>query len=181
MPCRLCNDSGTYRGITRKLQLCGCPVALALIEKRRPRCNRPMRAKPYRIAFAVRKNVEAYSAKIGGKLNLKDFCGLASASLVFALQANDYRAQLVEGVYPGSLHCWVVCGDSIIDITFTQFEKDAPRVYVTAADDLRYCAFATYHDIKFAMNHCRWLAKANPLVRKLAKTEFSKKKEPPKK
>lgn len=96
------------------------------------------------IAERVRKNAEHFAARYPkhfGKDSLECMCAIAAFALAYALQQEEYEAQVVLGYFDSpdayNEHCWVRVGNTIIDITATQFGIPEP-VLITDATDPRY-------------------------------------------
>ena len=109
-------------------------------------------------ATAVRREIQRWADALGDDYSidpttLRGACGIGSHLLLQALEErgilkatfvmgryyrNGYedRSEWEDATLPN--HCWLVIGDTIIDITATQFEEEEELVYVTTTSDDRY-------------------------------------------
>lgn len=89
------------------------------------------------IANQVRRKCEIYADQTGNwGEDLCGMCAIASAALKEALSRAGFDSKIIHG-YNGCLgHCWVEIGDTIYDITATQFGGDA--VTIVSTDDEFY-------------------------------------------
>lgn len=173
MVCKLCKNTGRYVGIGKTEQWCGCVIGRAKWLETRPACNEPLRKKSYRIAMQVRVNLEVYAFQHGHAWHLQHLCKVGSAALALALSNANRGFMLCEGVAFKTMHAWVIDIDTqkIIDITFTQFDHDAPRVYVADITDTRWIIEANYHSMHFAFRNVRWIKQLSGTIKRLAKVE----------
>jgi hypothetical protein len=64
------------------------------------------------------------------ELNLGGLASVASIVLAKLFQTQGFsNVQAVKGEYCGQPHCWVNCGDTIWDLTATQFNQFIPKIY----------------------------------------------------
>lgn len=153
MTCKLCRGTGRYRSVSGTSQLCTCPVGVDIFEAQRKDCNVPVDTRPLQIALAVRRNVEQYVIHHAYtyKRNMKDLCAFASMARGFAFEKHNMKFLLCSGVYKWMGHVWIVVNTKIIDITFTQFERDAARVMVFNETDSRFRAFVTFEEMSLVI------------------------------
>lgn len=59
----------------------------------------------------------------------------------------------------------------IIDITFTQFDHEAPRVYVADITDTRFIIEANYHSMPFVFRRVQWVKQLSGIIKRLSKVE----------
>lgn len=156
-PCKLCKDTGRYRGYTGREVFCSCePGQDARNADGWKAIDLSQMSEPERIAHMVRRNAEAYAKVYGYPRNLRNLCGLSSAALTVALRKAGFEAEAAEGVAFGYQHAWVVLGGEIIDITQTQFDGSAPKVAKVKTRDKRYSAARQHKDITQVIQHT-WL------------------------
>jgi hypothetical protein len=137
--CKLCKDTGRYRGYTGKDNLCPCDAAQDIANAEGWRgVDLSGMAEPERIAHMVRRNAELYAKERGYPRTLRHLCGLSSAALTIALRKAGFDAEAAEGIALGSMHAWVVLDGKIIDVTHTQFDGNAPKVVTLKSSDRRY-------------------------------------------
>lgn len=96
-------------------------------------------------AKSVRSNMETYALYLAVTKDadidvddLRGACGIASWVLWRALRRGGVDAHLVVGFYYDEFsidHAWVRVGDTIVDVTATQFDDALPEVVVTSAKD----------------------------------------------
>lgn len=88
------------------------------------------------LALAVRYAVEDLQPIYGWPPSLAGACIVASVAL--ARLCGDYgiSVEVQHGECFGLPHCWVTCGDRLVDVTATQF--GLPRVFCPNVDDPRY-------------------------------------------
>lgn len=147
--CKLCKNTGLYRGYTGREIFCSCDAgqdarnAAAWAEIDLTRMS-----EAERIAHLVRRNAEAYAKVYGYSRSLRNLCGISSAALTVALNKAGFEAEAAEGLAFGYQHAWVVLGGKIIDITHTQFDGRAPKVVTLKASDKRYKVYRQHKDIK---------------------------------
>lgn len=129
--CKLCSGKGEYRGVTGQQNFCFCKAGRA---KESATLFAPERlaqmTRPEQIAWLIRRNLENYAAKHRYKPTLQHLCGIASAALLVALKREGYSAYIADGSVDYSYHVWLIHSRKIVDLTFTQFEPKAPRVYI---------------------------------------------------
>lgn len=173
MVCKLCKNTGRYLGIGKTKQWCGCPVGRAHWLETRPVCNEPLRKLSYRIALKVRINLEVYALQHGYAWHLQHLCKLGSGALALALRDAGRGFILCEGFAFRTVHAWIIDIDTqkIIDITFTQFDHNAPRVYIADITDSRYIIEANYHSMRFALRRVQWMKQLSGTIKRLAKVE----------
>lgn len=145
MNCKLCLGEGIYRGITGQQNFCFCKAgrareAAALFAPERLSTM----SRPEQIAWLVRRNLEAYAAKNGYGPTLQHLCGIASVALMVALKREGYPVYVADGSVDYAYHVWVVHNRKILDLTFTQFESKAPRVFVSKIKNGRHRQEAIY-------------------------------------
>lgn len=100
-----------------------------------------------RVARVVRGELERMSREEPSlyweESSLRGACASGSRALVRLLRRFGVDAEFVMGTkYLEHRHCWVLIGDSILDVTATQFGTTFPRVYWTNFDDPTYVEMA---------------------------------------
>jgi hypothetical protein len=160
MKCKLCADSGEYRNIEGVSRLCFCDAGRSAFESRMfdPAAFNLL-TRPEQIAWLIRKRAERYAATHHYKKTLQHLCGLTSAALFIALRREGFTAQIAEGGACGYYHVWVLHRAKIIDLTFTQFDLNAPPVLIVPKDDWRYQQKSLYRKprrLATTMSEIRW-------------------------
>ncbi len=108
-----------------------------------------------RVATQVRAEIEKWASSLGADIweitpeDLGGCCGIASHMLHNVLKELGIKSTFVMGhfdfegdhTYTRTNHCWLAIGDSIIDITATQFMLE--KILITSGEDERYYALKT--------------------------------------
>lgn len=100
-----------------------------------------------RVARVVRDELERMSrdepSLYWEESSLRGACASGSRALVRLFRRFGVDAEFIMGTkYLEHRHCWVLIGDSILDVTATQFGTSFPRVYWTNFDDPTYVEMA---------------------------------------
>ena len=98
--------------------------------------------KKLNIANRIRKSaVRRFPDVEGGNSELSCMCAIVSVALAKAFRKNGFRARVAFGNFNDnegtSIHCWVVSGKKIWDLTATQFGQ-YPDILIASVGDKRY-------------------------------------------
>jgi len=129
--CRLCKNTGKYRGISGGVNYCACSQGQAA--KIRDRLSPSARAsltQVEQISWAVRKRAEEYAQRYKYSATLQHMCGLVSVALFVALRRAGIPAQIAEGFAYSTDHVWVLHRGLIVDLTYTQFNRKGDPVLI---------------------------------------------------
>jgi len=97
------------------------------------------------IAWQVRRRCEKFAKRRDNYFgdDLEGLCAIASCIIHKLLERKGIDSKMVYGQYhtnedcTGFGHCWVECGDQVIDVTATQFDL-LPKVIVRRIDCKRW-------------------------------------------
>lgn len=134
-----------------------------------------MNIKLLKLLRKIRKSLEVMAAKYPQPYDkdLGCMCAISSWFTSRRLKELGYDVKVIDGYYKGDekngdSHCWMILGDKIVDLTYTQFESKAPKIYITDKDDKD---FSFYREIKFVKDFLLWPGEQKPVRKNIKELE----------
>lgn len=112
----------------------------------------------------IRKSLEILAPYA---LDLECMCAIGAYFVTEKLKKLGYKAEMIEGHYRDDSHCWTRVGKFNIDLTATQFNSDAKKIYIFQKNK----DYQEYKKIKHPGDLYGWPSDQKPYVKIIRELE----------